>query len=52
MRAILRQFLKTVAALPATAALLVAEGYRFRLAICNETFDGWNFRDSAAGAIH
>ena len=23
-----------------------AEPYRFRLAICNETFDGWSFADA------
>ena len=45
-----RQFLQALAAGSAATAL-AAEGHRFRLAICNETFDGWNFRDACAGAI-
>ena len=28
-----------------------AEPYRFRLAICNETFDGWSFADACKGAV-
>ena len=28
-----------------------AEPYRFRLAICNETFDGWSFAEACKGAV-
>jgi len=46
-----RQFLQTLGAGAVASRLPAAEENRFRLAICNETFDGWNFRDACAGAI-
>ena len=35
----------------AAAGRARADDYRFRLAICNETFDGWSFRDAMKGTI-
>ncbi len=46
-----RQLLKNLAVVPAAAGALGAQDYRFRLAICNETFEGWSFRDACEGAI-
>jgi len=43
--------LQALVAGSAGPGLAAAAGHRFRLAICNETFDGWKFRDACAGAV-
>ena len=50
MRSNRREFLGIVGA-AAVAERVRADQHRFRLAVCNETFDGWNFRDAMTGTI-
>ena len=46
-----REFFGLLGAAAAVADRARADDYRFRLAVCNETFDGWNFRDAMTGTI-